>query len=463
VAVNSLIEFDIATWQTLSSVIERIVESADEDQLRDLYDVAVTSGDASFVDWLGPRIARRLALDVADRSTSDVAIALADRWRHPTAHVTSPVAAARLLAARIENLQQRVNQANDAEVPPELVAECSQVATQTLLAACGSEPVLHKPPRLEDFRPLTEIDPTLAQFALVAGQLLPSQQRDFDRAIGVLTTNEPSASPSQVTMSLDRLAAVADRVPDISREQARALAERLMMLDDDAELVAMYRALGRLRHWRNLVLATADALPASSASIEHLTSIVEGLTAESADSAESSTNDAADERQRLSLLVLDYAARALEQTMRLDEATSDWQWEALRGWYEHTYIERAVALGIDLQQLQSSRDLAELAELVGQAWLGQRIAASAADRASVEARSRVVARLATSSLDRLIQTNRVWLEVCASDLPPAADDPEFAARLDSWIDEIDAGASRAAVLAQMELVLARLWLREVQR
>ncbi|MDX1948380.1 MAG: hypothetical protein SFU86_23525 [Pirellulaceae bacterium] len=115
----------------------------------------------------------------------------------------------------------------------------------------------------------------------------PQTLREVERLVDLLAAHARQ-QPIQRESAIRALAIAADRVPDLSPQQASRVAAYVVAPKEDGENSTVATALGTLRGWHRLRLAVADALPTAKLTSGQRESIVAALAGdEHADPAQS--------------------------------------------------------------------------------------------------------------------------------------------------------------------------------
>ena len=370
-AVVSLLIVRPGVWNTMRRSLERVIETANDDQLRFLYLQKSKSRIPELQSWLGKRLAERLDIQT-DRLTSRRIDEAIEKRLNLTASETGQIrlgwkrvrdnkTVQKLLNGSIDANPQSIGQAVHFATVAFLMTRANQTGDQSLIKK-GDE-LLANGPRNLSVR-TEELAKNLPVYRRIQRRALPSDIRTMENSLGKLSDPDAHSSQAKAT-AFEQLARAAPRLRDIPYERALKLARYMLEADEISELVAIEKYCSQMRHWPNLALAMADQITNSKGSIDQALTCATVLTGFQA--------QVTDENWRPVLrdLVLQRTALGLRHTAEVQGHDKRFQWNELRMLLMEHYRIRCVVNGVPASETSAANSPAELAQLFAQSLAGE--------------------------------------------------------------------------------------------
>jgi hypothetical protein len=445
-AVNLLL-IRPGVWNAMQRTLERIVASADKDQLRYLYLMKNRTDIPELQAWMGSRLARQLDIDTSRLTSQRVDEAI----ESSLGLTMSREGGLRARWQRLrDNRDVRRLLLNPVAATPQSIGEAVHYATIAMLLSqaesSGDPAVLTRAdalyeagPRNLSVRTDEQSQLNLPVYRRIQRRALPSDVRAVDDALAKLS--DPGAWSDQArAAAIERLARAAPRVRDLPWDQALRLARYFLEADETSELVAIEKHLSRMRHWPHLALGLARQVLQTDGSMD------QALTCSSLLLGFQPELRSGDWRPELHDQILQRVAAGLRHTAEVQGHDSRFQWNELRSMLMEHYRIRCKLAGVPGARSSAAVSPAELAELLTRA-------SGSADPA-VNRRIEANRYLANDELQRF--TLQAWLTDESRDgraekafVPPAADDVPGPKR--ELRPAMDASIDLAASLLQQEV------------
>ena len=364
---TNLLRLNPATWKRMPKTLGRIVDSADEDQLRVLYLIQRQTGDSEFQSWLGLRIAERLDLNTQSMTAAKIIETIGKRLNLPASgrRINKEP---KLQLKAIRGLDEFLD--SDLVPEPQTIAKAAHFATVALLLreaekrtnpkliAKANELMQKGSPSLKPG--ISNSETNLPIYRAIERRALPSDIRAQEVALRKLVKAEQNSDSINAT-AFERLARSAPRFRDVSWPDALTIASFILEAKGDSERVEIEKNLGKLRHWPNLGLALATQIKATDGGLDQAMTCVSLLM----DFQPAITGN--DWRGELSKQVRQRVAQGLKYTSEINGTDSRYQWEALRVVLIEQYRTRCVLFGVSNIQANSTSSPPELATLLTKA------------------------------------------------------------------------------------------------
>lgn len=364
---TNLLPIAPSTWKQMPRTLNRLVDLADEDQLRFLFLIQEQIGDDEFQSWLGMRMARKLELPTQGMTSSKITQAIAKRLNLP--FDGRQIKSERMgQLGRVRGLEDFLN--SDLQADPLTIAEATHYATIALLMTESenrSDPNLLAKANALIEKGVPSLKPgdanttaNLPIYRTIERRALPSDIRSQEAALRKLENATGNSDPINAT-AFERLARSAARFRDISWSDALIVASFVLEAKGDSERVEIEKNLGKLGHWPNLALALASQIQASDGELDQAMTCVSLLL----DFQPTISNR--DWRQELSEQILQRVALGLKYTAEIGDKDSRYEWNALRGVLVEHYRLRCALFGFPNRTVNSVLSPVELASLLTKA------------------------------------------------------------------------------------------------
>lgn len=354
-------------WTSMRRTLQRAIDQASEDQLRELYLQKNESSIPELQSWMGKRLAQRLEIGT-DRLTArriDEAIeaklnlatsragALRPRWQRLHDHAPVQRLIRDELAATPANIGLAVHYTTIAI----LIDLAEKSGDQGIVARADG--LFEETPRNLAVRS-SPVSANLPVYRRIQRRALPSDIRAFNEAIEKLQDSRSNADRVNAR-AFEQLARAAPGIRDVTHEQALMLAAYILEASETSELVAIEKYCSQMRHWPNLALALADQLIQTEGSVDQAltsTSILFGFQPQI---------DQQDWRKALRIQVLHRVAEGLRHTAEVQGHDERYQWNELRSLLMTHYRLRCVAVGLPGARVSAALNPAELTGMLAEA------------------------------------------------------------------------------------------------
>ena len=377
-----------SSWKQMPKTLSRIIDSADEDQLRFLHLIQEQIGETEFQTWLGLRMAKKLNLPTQGATAKKITEAIAKRLNLPLNgnQIKSQQSKPRIGIRGLEDFLKA-----ELKADPQTIATASHYATVALLMSEGekraephlltkaNELIKNGVPVLKPGKASTQR--SLPIYRSIDRRALPSDIRSQEVALRKLENAADNSDPVNAN-AFERLTRSASRFRDIDWADALTVARFILEATGDSERVEIEKNLGKLRHWPNLGLALATQIQDSDGDLDQAMTCISLLL-----DFQPSISDS-DWRRELSNQIRERVALGLKFTAESGGFDSRFEWDALRDVLIDQYRIRCTLFGIPGSTVNSINSPVELANLL----------------------TKATATSSNSSVDQEIQSNRFLSE-----------------------------------------------------
>ena len=352
-SVRTIILADKVQWRNMQGAIRTAIESADDVQRMEWIDIWIDDFDGTmgFRQFAGPFLALGSLKEPKPEARDYESFLVAERsdWRNR--RLRPALLRHQKIADSIEKLKPYFNTVSDSKVTPDLIFQTASAANLCLEAMSimdsgrgGDESawsdvdvqIERLDSRLRDFVFLDEQDNGIPAVSS-AGFDTTLRDRTL-AAFGDLS----NSNQARRLAAIERLPGLVAKFESIPQPMADSIANYLLSPIEANEWLQMQRVTAEFPKWPRLVLAIADRIPESTASIDQVMTMYSVLTKEPWDAS-----TGGDWRSAMSLSLLKWSYETLLSDDTIDPDSSDSDWVRLEKFLQTAYFRRSRLLGVE--------------------------------------------------------------------------------------------------------------------
>lgn len=352
-SVRTIILADRVQWRNMKEAIRTAIESADDVQRMEWIDIWIDDFDGSrgFRQFAGPFLVLGSLKEPKPEARDYESFLVAERsdWRNR--RLRPALLRHQKISDSIEKLKPYFNAVSDSNVTPDLIFQTASAANLCLEAMSimdsgrgGDESawsdvdvqIERLDSRLRDFVFLDEQDNGIAK---VSSAGFDTTLRD--RTLAAFDDLSKSNRARRLA-AIERLPGLVAKFDSIPQPMADSIANYLVSPIEADEWLQMQRVTAEFPKWPRLVLAIADRLPDSTATIDQTMTMYSVLTSTPWDA---SING--DWRSAMSLSLLKWSHATLLSDDAIDPNSSGSDWIRLEKFLQTAYFRRSRLLGVE--------------------------------------------------------------------------------------------------------------------
>lgn len=403
--VMSVLESDQDLWSGLKDEISKAISTAPPDALNTWINHFQTVSDQGYQDWLGLKLVAKCQLELVTPSRVEVADALK---QFKTQSRREQFRELLIRDEKLDLLQQEVrNSFRTSGASPQLIADVSRVVTLSMYLS---------PTDQSSFQ-YDRFDLLYRRGSPNLGKLARTSINEQDNFPGVATQSDfgqkqktleklaslPRDQKEARLTSLNRLADVAGRFPDIPYSEAQALAGYYLRITNDRERIQAEKLLPTFVQWPSFGLAIADQFADPKTTLDQALTIAQFYSEDSFE-----LKEATFWREETRKFIFDAVIENLDRGS-FEVTDSSQQWYFLRTNYAQLGELRLDALGMNRIDYSRNRSVASTRLMIET--LLKRIPGGV--EYPVERAIEVLKKQSNSELEEVVSLNKVLIKLLA--------------------------------------------------
>jgi len=359
----TLIENHPRDFPQLRTFAQSVLATAKDPFIQDLARVLAQQPASPRNEWLATQLMPRLDAEDWSKSDAKPLALLQEQFGTTTSQSATETLTDKFQSWLAEDpVLQSILDNSAAGQQPQQIADVAARATMAF-ALCLSQ--------WDPFEQLRENSPTLpmladnfyqslglTRFGTISGPPRQVNRLRLQELLQVI--GESGADPTGRREAFSNLPSVADRIPDLTQNEAQLVMEYCLTIDDDDGLIEMRTVLPRLAHWRSIWLILADEMENERRSLDRLR-LLASLIANIDIPGDGEITD----RQRLRLALLDRILQSQAYSVAKSSTPSAALWDRLPDALLNEYEHRRELLNDETSAVTLAESIAALQRRLG--------------------------------------------------------------------------------------------------